>query len=90
MKKEEHKILFGGEEFISLQEAANCFAIEFKYLMAMAKKGKLKVFKSENNWYTCEKWILDHKAKILHLLHKEIKEQEKNLKHLGKWVKEVF
>lgn len=89
-EENKNKIIMGGEAFISLAEAATKFAFTYKYLSSMAQKGKLKVFKSGDVWYTCEKWILDHKKGIIDLLEKEIKDSEHGFDHLRKWVRKNF
>lgn len=88
--EDKNKIIMGGEAFISLAEAAVKFAFTFKYLSSMAQKGKLKVFKSGDIWYTSERWIADHKKGLVDLLEKEIKDSEHGLDHLNKWVRKNF
>ncbi|MFA6421897.1 MAG: hypothetical protein WCV92_00620 [Candidatus Buchananbacteria bacterium] len=88
-EQEQNKISVGGEDFISLSEAAKQFAFSLRYLTSMMQKGKLKVFKMGENWYTCEKWMHEHKKHITELIEDEIKNQEHNLSHLRKWVKKI-
>jgi hypothetical protein len=92
MDKDEiqHKISIGGEDFFSLEAAAKRFVFGLRYLSLMVRRGRLKAFKMGDYWYTCEKWINDHKKHIGGLIEREIKDQEHNLGHLRKWVRKTF
>lgn len=79
-----------GEIYFILEEAQKRCSLGLDYLSKMARRGKLKAFKMEGAWYTCERWIEEHKRHIAKHIDHEIAHQEDNLKHLRKWVRKAM
>lgn len=77
------------KDYFSLEEAAEKFSFQLKYLINMALKGKLKAFKVNDIWYTSELWIHEHKREVVNLIDKEIGQSREHLKHLQKWVRSL-
>jgi len=90
MEDDKDEVSIGEDVFLSLGAAADKFVFNLKYLTSMVQKGKLKAFKMGDVWYTCEKWINDHKKQVVDLIDKEIREQEYKLGHFRKWVRKTF
>ncbi len=78
-----------GEGYFPLEKTPEKFLFNFKYLLNMATKGKLKAFKVGDIWYTSEVWINEHKKNIINLIDHEIGQSRESLKRLQKWVRRL-